>query len=587
MSLILLGSNVNSVSAESSGNASLPLGCTSTQGYSPITGAKCDSVIVQRLPLGCTSREGYSPITGVKCDSGKISLPPGCASISGFSITTGLPCSTQSQSITILSPNGGEIFQFGGKLTGAFYSNGLSVGDTYEVALINGNGLDIGDIGYGLISSTSSDKQSISVTIPNNVASGKYRMRLAVCATSNRTIPSGTCVQDQSDSYFTINSSSPSLPPGCASISGFNAITGELCSGIKVALVGTPTAVKIAGEVGGTPPGDSGTFTVNFDVTAFGADMYIDATAPDATGGTTESDVDVTGAGTLTCTMTSPSGATLSTSYLVRETETERFAVTCDIRDGATDLVDGFFDVLLTNLAYAITDAQTVNIDYTFDLSDFKTPQIFLNDNEDNVTIPSITVLNPNGGETWNKGQTYNIAWRSRNLDKVAIYALSGGQRYVLATGVDARAGTYSFTVPTTWPNNRDYKIYVSNESTYVNDSSDGYFTVTVGTISGADKILDSRSLTANAIDGTANSPAAENTSGAKSFYFTRFLEEGSSGNEVMELQKSLNKAGYDAGNADGKFGLKTKEALMKFQTANGLKSDGIAGYEVRTFLNR
>ncbi len=152
--------------------------------------------------------------------------------------------------------------------------------------------------------------------------------------------------------------------------------------GVKVALVGTPTAVKIAGEVGGTPPGDSGTFTVNFDVTAFGADMYIDATAPDATGGTTESDVDVTGAGTLTCTMTSPSGATLSTSYLVRETETERFAVTCDIRDGATDLVDGFFDVLLTNLAYAITDAQTVNIDYTFDLSDFKTPQIFLNDNE-------------------------------------------------------------------------------------------------------------------------------------------------------------------------------------------------------------
>lgn len=150
--------------------------------------------------------------------------------------------------------------------------------------------------------------------------------------------------------------------------------------GISVALVGTPTAVKTAGNAQATQS-DSGLFTIVFDATAFGANMYIDATAPDASGGTTESDVDVTGAGTLLCTITSPSGATLSTSYLITQDETERFSVNCDIRDGATDLEDGFFDVALTNIAYAITDAQTVNIDYTFDLADFKTPQIFLDDN--------------------------------------------------------------------------------------------------------------------------------------------------------------------------------------------------------------
>jgi peptidoglycan hydrolase-like protein with peptidoglycan-binding domain len=42
-----------------------------------------------------------------------------------------------------------------------------------------------------------------------------------------------------------------------------------------------------------------------------------------------------------------------------------------------------------------------------------------------------------------------------------------------------------------------------------------------------------------------------------KSFRFTKFLEEGSYGNEVRELQRFLNEAGYDAGKVDGVFGAK------------------------------
>jgi len=74
---------------------------------------------------------------------------------------------------------------------------------------------------------------------------------------------------------------------------------------------------------------------------------------------------------------------------------------------------------------------------------------------------------------------------------------------------------------------------------------------------------------------------------GAESFYFTQFLSEGAYGGEVSELQKALNQAGYDAGFVDGHFGLQVKTALMKFQTANGLKPDGIMGYETRTLLNK
>jgi peptidoglycan hydrolase-like protein with peptidoglycan-binding domain len=74
---------------------------------------------------------------------------------------------------------------------------------------------------------------------------------------------------------------------------------------------------------------------------------------------------------------------------------------------------------------------------------------------------------------------------------------------------------------------------------------------------------------------------------GAESFKFTQFLSVGSFGAEVKELQTVLNKAGYNVGDVDGIFGSKVKEALIKFQTANGLKADGIVGYETRSFLNK
>lgn len=91
------------------------------------------------------------------------------------------------------------------------------------------------------------------------------------------------------------------------------------------------------------------------------------------------------------------------------------------------------------------------------------------------------------------------------------------------------------------------------------------------------------KSVSSAVITITDSSP---NVLGAESFKFTQFLEEGSYGNEVRELQKFLSGAGYDAGNTDGIFGTKVKEAVMKLQTDNNLKVDGIVGFEVRSFLN-
>lgn len=46
----------------------------------------------------------------------------------------------------------------------------------------------------------------------------------------------------------------------------------------------------------------------------------------------------------------------------------------------------------------------------------------------------------------------------------------------------------------------------------------------------------------------------------------------------MEEIQKSLKNAGFYAGEIDGKFGQKTKEAIELFQAANGLKVDGKVG---------
>jgi hypothetical protein len=92
-------------------------------------------------------------------------------------------------------------------------------------------------------------------------------------------------------------------------------------------------------------------------------------------------------------------------------------------------------------------------------------------------------------------------------------------------------------------------------------------------------------SLTANALGAVTDS--SSNAVGHTSYRFTQFLSEGSYGNEVKELQNALARRGYDVGNVDGVFGSKVKEAVMKFQADNKLKTDGIVGYEVRTLLNK
>jgi len=64
-------------------------------------------------------------------------------------------------------------------------------------------------------------------------------------------------------------------------------------------------------------------------------------------------------------------------------------------------------------------------------------------------------------------------------------------------------------------------------------------------------------------------------------------LQQGSSGAAVKKLQQQLIQLGQLAdGEDDGKFGPKTRSALMRFQRTQGLTVDGIAGTKTFVRLN-
>ncbi|MFA6515437.1 MAG: peptidoglycan-binding domain-containing protein [Candidatus Paceibacterota bacterium] len=298
--------------------------------------------------------------------------------------------------------------------------------------------------------------------------------------------------------------------------------------------------------------------------------------------------------------------------------------------------------------------------------------------------VPSITVLSPNGGETWVKGTTnYPVTWKWTNIintfnmylinsntgervamvgkgvsseeanrtvvgiadvpvnayiipgsykleicdasndslvcdrsdapfsivavgpntaatidsvkfDKTTIMDAGGTANFVVSgSAMGAVSAEYTFTDTFYDGHTTTSEIYKKNfgnkdgavfswrysTATLDNDKIQSVLRVTKVTVGNIEKSVSSAVITI-----TDSSP---NVLGAESFKFTQFLEEGSYGNEVRELQKFLNGAGYDAGNVDGIFGPKVKEALIKFQNANGLKSDGIVGFEVRSFLNK
>ncbi len=66
------------------------------------------------------------------------------------------------------------------------------------------------------------------------------------------------------------------------------------------------------------------------------------------------------------------------------------------------------------------------------------------------------------------------------------------------------------------------------------------------------------------------------NSNYSKSSRSSKFIK--ASGVSVLDVQRALERAGFDPGPADGQMGKKTKSAIKAFQRKNNLKADGVVG---------
>lgn len=106
-----------------------------------------------------------------------------------------------------------------------------------------------------------------------------------------------------------------------------------------------------------------------------------------------------------------------------------------------------------------------------------------VNDISDNVfsiaAVPTVTVLVPNGGESWVAGTNQNITWSSVSVTNVKIeYTTNNGTNWTtIIASTPASAGTYAWTVPNT-PTTQGRVRISDTSNTSLNDISNNVFTI-------------------------------------------------------------------------------------------------------------
>lgn len=201
------------------------------------------------------------------------------------------------------------------------------------------------------------------------------------------------------------------------------------------------------------------------------------------------------------------------------------------------------------------------------------------------------------GGSTQNaesaassKENTSNATTKSSSAATAVISATSIS---LSKTSVSVKVGSTKTITVNPSPSNAAVSITWSTANSKI-------ATVTNGTIKGISAgstqitVKDSKSgksATCKVTVTAASSTSTSNSSGASSSSSTAGmvssikgdLKQGSKGNDVKKLQTALNALGYTDNSGkklsvDGQFGSITKQAVVKFQKANGLSQDGVVG---------
>lgn len=369
-------------------------------------------------------------------------------------------------SIKIISPNGGEIWSQGSTQKITWTTSNIPASNMMTVRLRD----RVGGVEHYLSESGVLNTGSFSFAVPSTLIPGLYRAEV-------KTAVNGVSYLDSGDNYFSI------VAPGNQCVADSDCPQPS-CAVTADGKINCPSLLKcVEGKcVSQTQPltasssyliGNQATYTAGQTIK-----FSVKAVASGGSAGSPDKGFNVQ--------------AWMQTSDPVYANQTVQINGVYQSFNASYNSSTGYWDVLMTapsdtsktytiNTAFYCSNSQMgcsrgqINKSFTFSLS------------PTNVQ-PSITIISPNGGETWQTGQAYTIKWSSSAIatpDYVYIALLDNTRPNIGAVwNVDAapNTGSYYFTLPsasnyqTIIPGNQ-YKITISQKSGG-SDFSDNYFSI-------------------------------------------------------------------------------------------------------------
>jgi hypothetical protein len=387
--------------------------------------------------------------------------------------------------LTVQSPNGGEVFTLGTSVPISWSSTG-NVGNAVNIHARRGT------TSIPIALGTSNDG-AFDWTLPLTYAPGTdYRIEI-----SSATAPN---ILDTSDAAFTVQLLAGTItvlsPNGgeIITLGAFQPITwistGNIGDSVKIVAYRGPSSAII---VPSTPNDGIFEWTVPLNY-PLGTDFIVEisSVANPTVSDTSDTIFTVRAAEPVvnSITVLSPNGGESLlrgsvTPITWSSTGTIGSSVKIYVRRGSTGATvsastpnDGHFD--WTVPSYTVGPGYSIEISSVLDPGIIDTSNATFSLTNDPAPAGSITVTAPNGGETYLPGDTIPITWTSSGVvgSNVEIIARGAGQTLSIHAAT-ANDGSYNWLVPAGQPSGTNYTIEVrSTLDTAITDSSNGTFTI-------------------------------------------------------------------------------------------------------------